>query len=324
MQLGVSAAFVVYIMASQPSDAVHTIHDRVEKGFYWTQLSTIFPFPANAIGVFSALRSAGGHFGTDFLGLDGMAAFLWLFSIAMTAIAVWAAAVYLRGYYRANDTAREETAAAYVLETAAGAMAITLAMLWYLTIRVPEDFGWTYGSMPRYYMPAEMFLFLGLGAAFNQLWNRVRSNGSKVGMLALVCGLAVIAAGPLGHRAGRLHAMAVGVHPPSAYTVALKAFQREIGSLTGRGVPVVYADTDYERVLLAGMAGARMLQVEGPDDIPSLDRAEAILVAAVPRSGPDALCEPLLARMRESGAKTAHGDESFDLLILDLSNGLGP
>jgi hypothetical protein len=67
-----------------------------------------------------------------------------------------------------------------------------------------------------------------------------------------------------------------------------------------------------------------MLQVEGPDDIPSLDRAEAILVAAVPRSGPDALCVPLLARMRESGAKTAHGNDSCDLLILDLSNGLGP
>jgi hypothetical protein len=70
IQLGAGALFVAIIKASQPSDAVHTIHDRIEKGFYWTQLSTIFPFPANALGVFSALRSAGGHWGTDLLAAE--------------------------------------------------------------------------------------------------------------------------------------------------------------------------------------------------------------------------------------------------------------
>jgi len=82
---------------------------------------------------------------------------------------------------------------------------------------------------------------------------------------------------------------------------------------------VVYADSQYERVLMAGVAGARMLQLNRREDVPALSSAEVILATSVSKAGaaspPSALAEEMVKR----GARTVGGGETFDLLVLDLS-----
>lgn len=318
-QVGTATVFVVFVIVTQPSDAVHTIHDRVERGLYWSQLSTLFPFPANAIGIFPALRSAIGHFPSELFAASIIPALLWVLSAAIVGIAFWGLFPWLRDYFRRPVSTGREAAPALVVVTTAAAMGITVALLCYLTVRVPADGSWTYGSMPRYYMPAEMFLFIGLAAAFERVWSYARSRGGHAAVIALASGVALFAAGPMGLRIGRISAMVQGIHPASPYTAALRMFQREIPKLESHGLPVVYADSDYERVLLAGMAGARMLRLENQQGLPALDNAEALLVTAVRSgaSGPER--SALAARMAERGAKVIAGTGSFDLVALDLS-----
>lgn len=323
LQLAVSAGFVLCVMLLQPAGAERTQYDQLEWGFQLDQLSNFFPFPANALGLFPALRSAGGHLGIDLLAWNTTVPYLWLISAAVIAVAVREAALFLGGYWRLASPAAEEKAAALVLAISGAAMAITLAMLVYLTVRAPTGLGATYGKVPRYYMPAEIFLFLGIAPLFDRAWNRARRSPNKLAMAALTGGIAVMAAGPLAHRAGRIQAMAAGVHETTEYTAAVRAMQSTITELRSRGLPVVYIDTDHERVLLAGMAGAWMMNLDRPAELPLLDRRGATVVAGLARAGRNATSEMLAASLRQQGARTEPATGAFDLLILDAP-GSGP
>ena len=207
-----------------------------------------------------------------------------------------------------NDPAAGEQAAALALAISGAAMAITVAMLVYPSVRAPTGLGATYGEVPRYYMPAEIFLLLGIAPLFQRAWNRARQSPRKLAKAALAGGIAVMAAGPLAHRAGRIHAMAAGVHEPTECTAAVRAMQSTIAALRSRGLPVVYIDTDHERVLLAGMSGAWMMNLGSAAELPLLNNRGSTVVAA---------------SMRQQGARTEPATRAFDLLILDAP-GSGP
>ena len=224
------------------------------RAFFWSQLRTVYPFPAEALGVdrLSVRLALGRPLLTAW-----MPSMLWMLSALVLALLAWS----LWPDVRRTVDGRNDPRARFFLVGGLLTVGATLAEMLWLTVRLPAAAdGWTVGAEARYFMPVLMFV-----SAW--LWLAVRpdagvSRPTRAAAIALLT-LVVLATVPF--RLVRLQQyFAKNVH-----TAWLSAERRERASViidairrADRGtVPPIVVDNDPKwRRAVATMGGALVVE----------------------------------------------------------------
>ena len=293
-----ATAHATYLSQYYPDDA---------RGFYLGQLRKVIPFPAGMLGLHEPFKNI-----VD--GLQPPAALrylgwglLWALSIGV----LWICGVQT---WRAFQPASKPSDDRIVLErqflfVATGlAMVLTVAMLLFLTLRMPAlqhapffD-GWVHGAERRYYVPAFLFLFIGLGSALTS-WI---GSATRRGQALVAGGLILLAIVPAALRVRR-PLLYLDPNFSNRYEREWKeplAFvRRQIGDLSKLDAPVVHVDAEPQRLRFGGLLGAHMLDPAKRKASWLQQHEKVSILVGLPHAAKDAESRQLRQELEELGGR---------------------
>ena len=295
-QLAVATAFVGLAAVYQYQAAGHATYlsqRYPSQGFYPHELKRIAPFPAVALGLDEDLRiyhRLGGsrNFTKYWMPVFWPPSLLILLICALQGRPRGTTAVPLQGQDFSNLKWR------FVIRAACLASASTIAMLAYLTLRYPPEgenpfsfrvgSGWVFIEEPRYYAPTAILIYICLTLALKRFGDRIGDRRKAWLPLAVV--LFALAIGPGLTRAwdswNDLRYLAGSYRMPrqvELWVKLLPVLTGQFEDLSKSGLPLVYVDADSTRLLIAGVAGARILNVASRETL-TLDGVNGVAIVA--------------------------------------------
>lgn len=288
---GIVGAVALY-QKSAAGQAAHVPDYQGTLEMNWRYLLRAVPFPTMSMGA-----HVSSYYAAKALHLRELIrfSFVWIASIGIVSVLFIKTVFYLKKQAVSESASKSQPVTLFVYLTGTLAVLFVTGMLAALSVFTPilylKEFSgraWTYVEEYRYYAPTLGFLVLAMFStrvAFpNQLLDRAYRAASKV--VVVFIGIALVMT--ICWKASRWLGLSAGNNLPGLYSLGQKDAEVILNELKVRGktgFPLIYVDDNFERMLLAKMAGACIYDVRGIKDIVYKTSGKAYIVLTVTRDG---------------------------------------